>query len=186
MILYPTETVYALGVNPFNPIEMNELYEYKGRDGSKIVSWLVRDISDIERWGVLSPVAREIALRWLPGPLTLAIPAKDIVPVELRALDGTVSFRISSDAVSQKVISEYMAKNDTPLTCTSANISGMPTLSTVSEIVDQFIRCGRDVSSWQIHDSGMREGVVSTVVKIINDDVTIVRQGAVIMTDILT
>jgi L-threonylcarbamoyladenylate synthase len=111
MILYPTETVYALGVNPFDTVEMNDLYECKGRDGSKIVSWLVRDISDIEKWGVLSPVAREIALRWLPGPLTLAVPATDIVPNELRAHDGTVSFRISSDKTSQMIIAEYMEKN---------------------------------------------------------------------------
>jgi L-threonylcarbamoyladenylate synthase len=57
MILYPTETIYALGVNALDDVEMAELFRVKGRDEAKAVSWLVRNVADIERWGEMSEVA---------------------------------------------------------------------------------------------------------------------------------
>jgi L-threonylcarbamoyladenylate synthase len=120
MILYPTETLYALGVNALDPAELALLYEIKGRDASKVASWLVRDIADIERWGVVSEKAEKIINRFLPGPLTLVLQTQSEVPRECVASDGTIGFRISSDPIAQSIIMAYMEEHEAPLTCTSA------------------------------------------------------------------
>ncbi len=176
MILYPTETIYALGVNAFSEEEINLLYQVKGRADGKAVSILVRDISDIERYSYLGEKARRLAEAFLPGPLTLVLAVRDSVPSFL-AKERTLGFRLSSDVVAQKVIEDFMAEYDAPLTCTSANKSTLPTLPTVDEILSQLGTEAKYVT--EIYNDGPREGVASTVVRVINEEVTILREGAV-------
>jgi L-threonylcarbamoyladenylate synthase len=181
MILYPTETIYALGVNALEEVEIAELFRLKGRDEGKAVSWLVRDFEDITRWGEVNEKAAKIAEHFLPGPLTLVLCAKENVPLYRRRTANEVSFRISPDPIAQQLIADYMATYDAPLTCTSANISGLPTLPTVLTIIAQFRQHhGTDVSlDWSIYDDGPRTGAASTVVRVVGDDVTILREGAI-------
>lgn len=187
MILYPTETVYALGVNAFDEQELAKLYELKGRDEGKPVSLLVRSIADIERYAELSPRGRRVAEAFLPGPMTLVLCAHDEVPRTSVAPDGTHSFRISSDLLAQKLIEEFMDVHDAPLTCTSANVSGLPTLATVVEIEKQFLEFHHTKNlpiDWKVLDDGPRSGVTSTVVRIMQDTITILREGAISEADI--
>lgn len=177
MILYPTETIYALGVNALDRSELLRLYELKGREEGKSVSWLVRDTSDIAHYGVLTPTATKIAKRFLPGPLTLVLKANDVVPEQFRGIDGTVSFRISSDKVAQAVVKKYMDMYKAPLTCTSANVSGMETKNTPEEILMQFGEKAEMIDD--VVDDGPRAGVSSTVIKVIGDQIEILREGAI-------
>jgi len=177
MLLYPTETIYALGVNALLEAEIAELFRLKGRAEGKSVSWLVRDMADVERWGVVIELAVKIAEQFLPGPLTLVVPARDGVPHWLTASDGTLSFRISSDPMAQQLIADFMAEHNAPLTCTSANVSGQATLSTPAEIFNQF---GERASMIErVIDDGPRAGAASTVVKIAGNEMTILRQGTI-------
>lgn len=185
MILYPTETLYALGVNALDESEIAKLFQLKGREKTKVVSWLVRDIEDIAHYGELAPLAHILAETFLPGPMTLVLRAKDIVPVDLRGPEGTVSFRISPDPVAQKVIADFMAEHDAPLTCTSANVSGQPTLPTPQEIMEQFKEYNRPYSTVnRTIDDGPRTGAPSTVVRVIGETVEILRAGAISEADI--
>ncbi|MCA9356736.1 threonylcarbamoyl-AMP synthase [Candidatus Nomurabacteria bacterium] len=177
MILYPTETVYALGVRALDEAELRRLFRTKQRPEEKKVSWLVRDIADIERYAVVGKKAMIIAERWLPGPLTLVLPARDEVSRRLTALDGTLSFRISSDLVAQKLIMEYMAEYNSPLTCTSANIGNLPTLPTSTEILLQFGDSAKEIG--RVIDDGVREGETSTIVRVMGEEVTIIRPGPI-------
>ena len=183
MILYPTETIYALGVNALDEAVLRDLFSAKGRDDGKSVSWLVRDIADIALYGELSPLAKRIAERFLPGPLTLILPARDLVPSTLRGPDDTISFRISTDEMAQKLIHEFMAEYNAPLTCTSANRSGEPTFPTVSEILNQLGDKADLID--RIIDDGPRNGVASTVVKVVGDKVEIIREGAIKASEIM-
>ncbi len=176
MILYPTETVYGLGVNPFDPEALEKLYTLKGREIHKAVSWLVRDIADIERYAEVSPRAREIAMRFLPGPLTLVLPARSLPPH--LADFSTLSFRISSDPIAQKLIRTYMEEHDAPLTCTSANLSGYPTLFTVPEILAQLGEKAKMIT--RVIDDGPRSGLASTVVSVVGERVECLREGAIL------
>lgn len=177
MILYPTETLYALGVNALDAIELQKLYELKGRDSSKVASWLVRDVSDIERYAEFGEVAAKIAAQFLPGPLTLVLTVKETVPDELVAADRTIGFRISPDPMAQTIINAFMTEYNAPLTCTSANVSGQPTMQTVPEILQQFGERADMID--EIHDDGSRKGLASTVVRVIGEEVEVIREGAI-------
>ena len=105
------------------------------------------------------------------------LPAKSGVPECAKYHDGTVSFRISTDLVAQKLIEEFMAEYDAPLTCTSANLSGLPSLPTPGEI---FIQLGDKASLIdRVIPDGERTGVASTVVRVIGEELTIHRQGLI-------
>lgn len=177
MILYPTETLYALGVNALSPAELALLYELKGRDASKVASWLVRNQADIERYAVVDERAAKVIEHFLPGPLTLVLQARDDVPRECVATDGTIGFRISSDPQAQSIIGAFMTEYGAPLTCTSANVSGSPTFSTVGEILQQFGPKAHMID--EIHDDGPRKSLASTVVRVIAGQLTVVREGSV-------
>jgi L-threonylcarbamoyladenylate synthase len=177
MILYPTETIYALGVNAFDSEALDSLYEIKGRGAEKSVSVLVRDIEDIERYAYLEPVVKVLVENFMPGPLTLVLKARDVVPRFLVASDGTLGFRISSDKVAQKVVKDFMEKYDTPLTCTSANLSGENTPAVVSEILKQFGSETKLID--EVYDDGSRSGKSSTVVRVVGEEVSVLRAGVI-------
>lgn len=177
MILYPTETLYALGVNALDEAELNTLYTLKERDKSKVASWLVRSVDDIEKYAVLPECAVSIAERFFPGSLTLILKAKVHVPNGIIAHDRTIGFRISSDTTAQKIIADFMEKYDAPLTCTSANVSGAPTLGTVGEILQQFGEKASMITT--VVDDGPRKGLASTIVRVIDDEITILREGEI-------
>lgn len=183
IILYPTETLYGLGVNALDPKELKALFELKGRDAAKVATWLVRDIEDIKKYAELDLVATKIAERFLPGALTLVLQTKDTVPREVVAEDGTIGFRISSDPIAQQVIEAYMHENDAPLTCTSANQSGAPAFPTIDEILQQFGKHADMIT--QVIDDGPRKGLASTVVKVVDNEVTVLREGEVSEADIM-
>ncbi len=179
LILYPTETVYGLGVDALNAEELDRLYALKGRNTGKGVSWLVASIADIERYGVMGNAAAKIAERFLPGPLTLVLAAQPGVPDDVLPTDYTIGFRISSDPIARALAAEMAA----PITCTSANISGMPTEGTVPDILAQFSNRASMID--RVLNGGKREGPPSTVVQVIDDTVTIIREGAISAADIL-
>lgn len=183
MILYPTETLYALGVNALDPRELQKLYALKERDASKPASWLVRNMKDVAKYAEVSSVAAEIAKQFLPGKLTLILRAKINLPDEVMSKDRTIGFRISSDEKAQQLIAEFMEQYDAPLTCTSANVSGLATLGTVGEILQQFGAQAKSIDT--VIDDGPRKGLASTIVRVIGEEVTILREGDISEADIL-
>lgn len=177
IILYPTETVYALGVNPFDRAAWHALCDLKGRHGDQTASWLLPTVEDIGFYGEITPAAQEYIKTYLPGPLTIVLKAKSHVPNDVQALDGTVSFRVSADPVTQAFIKEYMDIHNVPLTCTSANVHGQPTMGTPQDIASQF---GDKVQLiTQIIDDGPRFGRASTIVRCVGDTVTVLREGSI-------
>ena len=183
IILYPTETLYALGVNALDTSALTALYKVKGRDASKVSSWLVRTTDDIAQYAVLSDAAATIAERFLPGKLTLVLPTHESVPRDVVAADGTIGFRISKDPVAKELVDTYMREQNAPLTCTSANVSGAPAFPTVSEILQQFGDRAKLIT--KVLDDGPRKGLASTVVRVIDDEVTVIREGEISERDIL-
>ena len=183
MILYPTETLYALGVNALEVKELQKLYVQKERDPSKATSWLVRDMNDVRKYAFVGVKAAKIAEQFLPGKLTLVLKALPSLPREILSTDGTVGFRISSDIHAQKLIADWMEKNNAPLTCTSANVSGLATLGTVGEILQQFGPRAKIITN--IIDDGPRKGLASTIVRVIDEEVTVLREGDISEAEIM-
>jgi L-threonylcarbamoyladenylate synthase len=183
MILYPTETTYGLGVNALDPEALETLYVLKGRDITKAVSWLVRNIEDIEEYGVMSPVARKIAEKFLPGPLTLVLPLQVSVQFGHDRERNAVGFRISSDAHAAALAERFMSEYGAPITATSANVSAMSPCEHVEDIIAQFGEKASMIT--EVIDDGPRCGMSSTVVRVEGDTIEIIREGAIPATDIL-
>lgn len=182
MILYPTETIYGLGVNAFDDAVLTRLFQLKGRDERQTVSWGVRDLADIEYYAEVSGVAAEIIQAFLPGPLTLVLPAKSTVPTSRQAPDHTIGFRIPGDPLALQTITDFMNEHNAPLTCTSANVSGLPPQATIPEILEQFGERASEIKT--IVDDGPRSGVPSTVVRVVGEVITVHREGAISDADI--
>ncbi len=172
VLAYPTETLYGLGVDPFQEKAMERLYRLKGRSSQAPVSLLVRDPA------MLQGVVKEISLSaeilintFLPGPLTIVLPARDNLPKRLTAGTGKIGIRISA----YPLISHLFSWFPYPLTTTSVNPSGRPAAKDAKEIIAYF-REGIDC----LLDAGPAPGGVgSTVVDITGDKPVVLREGVI-------
>ena len=171
VIIYPTETLYGLGANPFFPEAMERIYAIKGRAAAKPIPFLIKDH---EMLGALveavPPLGRELMERYWPGPLTLIFRAKKGLAPPLRGKDGFIGLRISSHPVARRIV-EAM---DAPLTSTSANLAGEADITDCDMMVQLF---GNQVDL--ILDSGKVPGIGSTVVDLTVEPPRIVRQGMI-------
>jgi len=173
IILYPTDTLYGLGVDASNKDALLKLYALKKRSIFKTALIAVPTISSIEEYGHMTGNARVLADRFLPGALTLVLKAKEGILQEIVRDDGTVGIRMPNDPfclVLNKVF-------DSSYTSTSANISEYPTAPSVEEILTQFGEHAALIDL--VIDDGPRAGgIPSTIVSCVGDEVTILRDGA--------
>jgi len=177
IILYPTETVYALGVNSLDKKAWQALCKLKQRSDKQPASWLVRDIEDMRKYAEVGEVATRLVEKCMPGPITLVLPAKKTVPNWAQSAAGMVSFRMSPDPQARELIASYMKEHDVPLTCTSANIHGLAPEPDVAGILSQFGKAASLITA--TIDGGKRVEMPSTVVAVKNEKLTILRVGPV-------
>ncbi len=136
IILYPTDTLYGLGVDATNPEAVGALRALKGRDEKKAISIVVADLAMAEEYAIVTPLAKKLAAQFLPGKLSIVLTATDMLPIELTAGTGTVAIRIPDHPVPLQLVKEL----GKPITATSANIADMPTEASVEAILKQFWR----------------------------------------------
>lgn len=130
--LYPTDTVFGLGVDARDAEAVRALRVLKGSGAEKHYSIAVADLAMMRQYAEVTPLAEKLATKFLPGKLTLILESKNL-PRELSE-DGTIGVRIPDHPLVQKLIRTIGG----PITATSANVSGMPTARTVPEILAQF------------------------------------------------
>jgi L-threonylcarbamoyladenylate synthase len=169
IIIYPTDTVYGLGCDPFNETAVKRLFQVKGR-GSKPVPVLCASRAKAEELVALAPRARQLASANWPGALTIVAPLRKPVPPQLTQGSGNLGVRVPSDSACLELINGCGGW----LTGTSANISGHPSARTSEEAMRQL---GDLVD--MVLDGGVREGSESTVVQVVGNTVTILRTGPV-------
>jgi L-threonylcarbamoyladenylate synthase len=180
--LYPTETIYALGVHAFDADALTLLAQIKGRSATQAVSCLVRDASDIAKYVEIHETAEKLITAFMPGSMTIVLPCSDERLKHVSA-NGTVSFRISPDLVAQQTITDFMEKYNAPLTCTSANLHGRIPAQSPKTILSQLGEQAGHIT--KIIDDGPRSGMASTVVSCAQDEVQILRTGAISPMEIL-
>lgn len=172
ILAYPTETLYGLGVDPFQEQALERLFLLKGRPRLMPISVLVRDremMKEVVR--EVSPMALLLLEAFLPGPLTIVLPARPGLPERLTAGSGKIGVRISP----HPLVAHLFAFHPFPVTSTSANPSGMPGARTGAEVADYFPQ-GLDC----ILDAGPAPGGVgSTVVDATGPKPVILREGAI-------
>lgn len=134
VIAFPTDTAYGLGADPFNPEAVRKIFEIKGRPESKPILLLVNSIAMADSLARFSPKARALAERFWPGPLTMILPSRPVVPVNVTAGTATVGLRWADAAFAQRLIDAFQK----PITATSANRAGLPTPVTIAEVRAQL------------------------------------------------
>lgn len=169
LVVYPTETVYGLGANIIDAGAIQKVIEAKGRAPNKPISIAFRDVAHASRFAEFNPAALRLAEFFLPGPLTMILPAK----VDLGEAFGgdKIAVRISSSPVLQAILSKVKF----PVTATSANTSGKAEPISARDSIEQI---GDKVDL--VLDAGTCEhSKPSTLVEVTDENVVILREGAV-------
>lgn len=177
LILFPTETVYGIGANALDENAVKEIFVAKGRAQDNP---LIVHISNIEMVNKLAKNIGEIEQKLMktfwPGPLTIVLEKKPIIPDVITGGLNTVAIRMPSSEIARRFI-EY---SGCPIAAPSANISGKPSGTLVEDIIDEL-----DGKVEYIIDSGKVEiGVESTVVRVVENKVHILRPGKITPEDI--
>ena len=132
--LFPTDTVYGLGVAIEAAPSPAQLYQLKHRSDDKPIAWLVKDVESLFRYGKDVPSwAYELAKAHWPGALTLVVEASEEVPVAYRSQEGTIALRMPDHPLALSLIEAVG-----PLATTSANLSGEAAPTCFAEVPPEF------------------------------------------------
>ncbi|HVO18613.1 MAG TPA: L-threonylcarbamoyladenylate synthase [Anaeromyxobacter sp.] len=171
IVVYPTDTLYALGARADDAAALERLRRAKLRQEGKPLPLLAADRDQVLLVARLEGVADRVAGRIWPGPLTLVLPALPGVAAAVTAGTGTVGIRVPASAVARALA----ARAGFPLVSTSANPAGGPAPSRVSELAPAL---RRQVD--HVLDGGATPGgPPSTVVRLDGESVRVLREGAI-------
>ncbi|NMC44341.1 MAG: threonylcarbamoyl-AMP synthase [candidate division Zixibacteria bacterium] len=171
-VVIPTETQYGLAVRADSDEAPGTINRIKGRAESDRSALFVRDIAMAEAFCVLTPISRCLATKFLPGPLTLVLPAKENQTAVSRHFLSPhgIGIRLSSSPL----VAAVMARVPFPVTATSANRSGEMTPATVDLIHKSL---GEAVGLYL--DGGPCRAITPSTVAAVNGAVRILRHGAI-------
>lgn len=168
IVVYPTDTVYGIGVNIFDEKAVQKVYSAKKRSRSKPISICLSRIEDIKEVACIDSNAERIARKILPGPFTLILKKKEGVSPLLTAGEDKIGVRIPDSRICKELSEDF------PITTTSANISGMKVPESADGVVKQL---GDSVDL--ILDAGVFEHAVpSTVIDMTVFPPKILRKGS--------
>lgn len=169
LIIFPTDTVYGIACNAFSDKALIKLFNAKKRSFDKPINVLTNSIDKINLVvDSINDIERELINKYLPGDLTIILNKKKGISNILTANKNTIGVRIPNNEVALKILSNYPY----PLAVTSANISGFNVGTKLDDLIDIF-KDKVDV----IIDGGILKSIPSTIVRIENNNINILRQG---------
>ncbi len=172
LVVYPTETFYGLGADPFSSAALARLFAAKAREAGKPVGLIAADAD--AAFAVareVPPIARTLADAFWPGPLTIVMPARAGLAAELLGADGGIAVRVSPHPVA-RALAEGLGH---PVTATSANRSGEPPTTTLDEARAAF---GAKVKVY-LEGGRLSASAPSTVISVVGSDWRVLRAGAI-------
>jgi L-threonylcarbamoyladenylate synthase len=172
VIVYPTETVYGLGCDPWRSEAVARVREIKGRAAAQPMLAVTHDWEAVERWfAVIPPLLSPLMVREPPLAVTVVMAASDEAPPALVAPDGTIAILRTSDPVA----AQLAAASGGAILSTSANRTGEPPPRQLAELhpaivtaVDVIVDAGAPLA-----------GTPSTIVALRDGRLEILREGAV-------
>jgi L-threonylcarbamoyladenylate synthase len=177
LVAFPTDTVYGLGASAFDGKAVESIYSAKDRPIEKAIPILIGDAEDINKVASeVPPMARKLAERFWPGPLTIILPKHLDLPESVSATN-TVGVRVPDHIVAQSVLCAAG-----PMAVTSANISGQPSPTTAKEVYTQL-----NSRIALIIDGGKTPGgVPSTVMDCTGSSPLILREGPISLEEVMS
>ena len=175
LVAFPTDTVYGVGALAFDQAAIESIYVAKSRPLEKSIPILINDIEDLEKVAVNIPaLARRLAARFWPGPLTIILPKRADLPPAISAI-ATVGVRVPDHPVARALL-----RAAGPMAVTSANLSGSESPRSALEVMSQL---GGRIPL--VVDGGETPGgIASTVVDVSGAEPVIIRAGPVTLEQI--
>ncbi len=172
LVLFPTETVYGIGADGLNEQAVKNIFIAKGRAQDNPLILHVSSFEMIKRIAKnINTVEKNLIFKFFPGPLTIILERTKIVPDVVTGGLDTVGVRMPSNIIAKTLIE----KANTPIAAPSANISGKPSGTNIKDIFDELnnkVDCIIDGGNTDI-------GLESTVVRVIDNKVKILRPGKI-------
>jgi len=170
LVVLPTDTVYGIAADAFDPRAVRALLEAKGRGRDMPPPVLIAAAATSDALLVgLSEAARALMERFWPGPLTIVGRQQQSLQWDLGDTRGTVAVRVPDDAVAREVLDATG-----PLAVSSANATGRPAATSAADAREQL----GDAVSVYLDAGPSRGGEASTIVDVTGDEVRVLRQGA--------
>ena len=168
----PTDTVYGIAANALDERAVDRVFRIKGRDDSSPIPVLVSCVEDLFRYGTdVSAEAISLARAFWPGQITIVVCTSGLIPSAVTGGRDTVGLRVADHAVPRHLSGQL----GTPITATSANLSGAEPLTTAVAVARDL---GQDLDL--VFDGGqLAPSKPSTVVDATVRPVRILREGAV-------
>lgn len=173
-VIFPTETVYGIGADPFNEKAVNKVFRMKGRSFHKPLAVIVSNAKEIlPLVEHLTPLAKRLIKKYMPGPMTLILKKSAMIPDIVTAGEKTIGIRMPDHKIARMLLKEI----GSPIVATSANRSGYAPATTAAEALKQIkgadlVLCGGKTTL----------GEASTVVDLSGKKAKILRQGTLKIT----
>ena len=172
LVAFPTETVYGLGADATSAESCKNIFVAKGRPQDNPLIVHLAYVSEADTYAYTSDLFKKIAAEFMPGPLTVILPKKEIIPDTVTAGLDSVAIRVPMNPTAHKLIK----LSRKPIAAPSANLSGKPSPTTAAHVIDDLtgrveaILCGKDAEV----------GVESTVIKLTGENsLVICRPGGI-------
>jgi L-threonylcarbamoyladenylate synthase len=169
IVVFPTDTVYGIGCDPFNSKAVRTIYRIKGREESKQLPVLGFSIYEISKIAIFDELSMRFAAKFWPGPLTLILGIKEEKIAKSLGLDEKIAVRVPSHPCTLKLLKECKL-----LVGTSANIAGHPSSTDSHEIIKELKGYDMLLDGGKIPNS-----VDSTIIEVVGSGFLVMREGKV-------
>ena len=172
--IFPTDTVYGIGCNPYNVKSVKKIYEIKSRSEVKPLPVLAYSLDIVKQITLIDKITEKIIKKYWPGPLTLILKLTDEKLKKSLKLENKIAVRIPDSKCTLKLLEKCGL-----LVGTSANISGDLSYTDPDE-------CLKNIKNYDVFLNGgtITSKGESTIIEIENDEIKIIREGALKMEDI--
>ncbi len=172
LVIFPTETVYGIGANALDEIAVKKIFVAKGRPSDNPLIVHVSNKNQILKITEnISEIEQKLIDSFMPGPFTLILKKKNIIPITVSAGLDTIGVRMPNNEIAKAIIEN----SGVPIAAPSANISGKPSGTNIEDIRKEL----ESNVDFVIDGGKTRIGLESTVVKVIDNIPIILRPGAV-------
>jgi len=175
IVVFPTDTVYGIGCNPYNPNSVKKIYEIKSRAEIKSLPVLAYSLDIVKEITLIDKFTEKIIKKYWPGPLTLILTLTDQKLKNSLKLQNKIAVRIPDSKCTLKLLEKCKL-----LVGTSANVSGNSSYTNPDE-------CIKNIKNYDIFLNGgtITSKGESTIIEIENEEIKIIREGVLKIEDIM-
>ncbi|MFZ3068733.1 MAG: L-threonylcarbamoyladenylate synthase [Microgenomates group bacterium] len=175
LVVYPTETVYGLGVDATSEAALEKLWKFKGERGDKPVLVAVSGVAMAEDYVILGDLGKKVVQKYWPGAVAIVAMSKNKVAKKAQGETETLGLR-NPDSKDILEIIDIFGK---PITSTSANVSGAVTARSLKEFLETVPKEKQKLIDLFIDAGELPLRQPSTIVDTTGEEIKILRQGSI-------